>query len=64
MWPSYFLSMFYIYNKDGLLRDMGGILNRMSPLNVMGKKKNLNCNLVVVQILQLVWGIFSYWHHA
>jgi hypothetical protein len=35
------MSMFYIYNKDGLLGDQGGILNKMSPLNVMGEKKKL-----------------------
>jgi hypothetical protein len=45
----------YIYNEDRLLGHSGGILNKMSPLNLWAKKKNnLNCNLVVVQITQLI----------
>jgi hypothetical protein len=38
-WPSYFLSMPCIYVEDVLLGDKGGISNKMSPLNVMGKNE-------------------------
>jgi hypothetical protein len=41
-WPSYFLSMPCICDKDKLLRDNKCISNRMSSLNVMGRNETIS----------------------
>jgi hypothetical protein len=41
VWPSYFLSMPYICDKDRLLEDNISISNRISLLNVMGRNETI-----------------------